>query len=60
MDIVSIKMTNTIATNVAKNCHSKIVRYKFGCYILLTVLLATILILIITITCFYYAKHRSK
>ena len=40
MDIVSIKMTNTVATNVtstgSKNCHSKKLR---DCYILHTFLL---------------------
>ena len=29
MDIVSAKMTNTIAINVSKTCHSKKARYKF-------------------------------
>ena len=57
MDIVSTKMTNTIAANVTKNCHSKKVRY---CYILYIVLLVIILLLIITIICFHYVKHRSK
>ena len=57
MDIVSTKMTNTIATNVTKNCHSKKVR---NCYILHGVLLAIILLLLITIICFHYAKHRWK
>ena len=56
MDIVSTKMANTIATNITKNCHSKNMRY---CYILHTVLLATILLLIITIICYHYAKQRS-
>ena len=60
MDILSTKMTNTIATNVTKNCHSKTVRYKFDCYILHAVLLVIILLLIITIICHHYAKHRSK
>ena len=46
MDIVSTKMTNTIATNVSINCHSKKVRYKIDCYILHTVLLVIILLLI--------------
>ena len=31
MDIVTTKMTNTIATNVTKNCHSKKVSYKIDC-----------------------------
>ena len=45
MDIVSTKMTNTIATtNVTRNCHSKKVRH---CYIFYTVLVAIILLLII-------------
>ena len=55
MDIASTKKTNTIATNVTKNCHSRKVRH---CHILHKVLLAVILLLIITIIC--YARHRSK
>ena len=34
MDIVSTKMTNTIATNVTKNCYNEKVR---DCYILSTI-----------------------
>ena len=60
MDILSAKMTNTIAANVTStaliNCHSKKVR---DCYILHTVLLVIILLLIITITCYYYAKQKG-
>ena len=57
MDIVSTKMTNTIAINVTKNCHSKKVR---ACYILHIVLLGIVLVLIIIIICYHYAKHGSK
>ena len=61
MDIASTKMTNTIATNVTStasvNCHSKRVK---DCYILHTVLLAVMLLLIITIIGYHYAKHKSK
>ena len=60
MDIVSTRKTNTIATNVTKNCHSKKVRYKIDCYILHTVLLVIMLILRITVICYHYAKHRLK
>ena len=64
MDIVSTKKTNTIGTNVAStasiNCHNKKVRYKIDCYIYHTVSLAIILLLIITIIYYHYAKHRSK
>ena len=64
MDIASTKLTNTIAANatstVSINCHSKKVRYTIDCYILHSVLLVIILLLIITITCNHYAKHRSK
>ena len=60
VDIVSIKKTNTIATNVTKNCHSRKKMYKFDCYILHTVLLGIMLLLIITIICYHYAKHISK
>ena len=59
MDIVSTKMTNTIATNVIKNCHIKKVIYKIDCYILHIVLLVIILPLIITIIYYYYAKQKG-
>ena len=60
MDIVSTKKTNTIATNVSINCHTNKVRYKTDCYILNTVSLTIILLLIITIIGYHYAKHSSK
>ena len=60
MDIVSTKITNTIATNMWINCHDKKVRYKLDCYILHRVLLVIILLLITTIICYHYASHRSK
>ena len=53
---VSAKLTNTIATNVTKNCCSKKVR---DCYILCTGLLVITLLLIITITCYHYAKRKG-
>ena len=55
MDIVSTKMTNTIATtNVTRNCHSKKVRH---CYIFLYSFSSDH----ITIdNCYHYAKDRSK
>ena len=59
MDIESIKMTNTIRTNASINCHSEKVRCKID-YILHTVLLAIVLLLIIAIISYHYAKHRSK
>ena len=59
LDIVSHKKSNTIATNVAStatiNCHSIKLR---ECYILYRVLLVIILLLIITITCYHYAKQK--
>ena len=60
MDIVSTKMTNTIAKNTSTNCQNEKVRYKIDCYILHTVLLAIILLLIITIICYYYAKKIGQ
>ena len=58
-DITLTKMTNTIATNVTSsasiNCHSKKV---MDCYILHTVLLVTILLLIISISFYHYAKQK--
>ena len=59
VDIVSIKKTKTIATNVSStasiSCHSRKVR---DCYILHTVLLMIILLLIIIVVC-YYAKQKG-
>ena len=46
MDIVSTKRTNTIGTNVTKNCQTKRVR---DCYILHQVLSAIILLLVVMI-----------
>ena len=61
MDIVWTKIKNIIATNVSVNCHSIKAKYKIDCYIFLhTVLLVTILLLIITIISYHYAKHSSK
>ena len=60
MDIVSTKITNKLPTNESINFDDKKVRYKIDCYILHTILLVTILLLIITIICYRYAKHRSK
>ena len=60
MDIVSIKMTNDTTTNVSRKSNYKKVRYKIDCYILHTDWLAIILLLIITIICYHYAKHRPK
>ena len=57
MDIASVKIKNTTATNVTRNCHSKKLR---NWYILHTVLLVIILLLMITIICYRYAKYRSK
>ena len=57
---IATKKTNTIATNVTStasiNCHSKKVRNR---YILHTVLLVIILLLIVTIMCYLYAKQKG-
>ena len=60
MDIVSTKITNTIARNVSIDHHSEKVRYKIYAYNLHTLLLAIILLLMITVICYNYAKHRSN
>ena len=60
MDIVSIKKTETIATNVTStasiNFHHEKVR---DCHIWHTVLLVIVLLLIITIICDHYAKQKD-
>ena len=60
MDIVSTKITNTLATNVSINSYDKKLRYNIDYYILNAILVLIILPLIITIVCYHYAKHRSK
>ena len=61
---ISTSMLDTISTNVAStvsiNSGDKKVRYKIDCYILHTVLLLIILIFIIAIISYRYAKYRSK
>ena len=60
MDIVSTKMTNTIATNVTGTASINFHRKKVGdCYILPTVLLVLILLLTMTTFCYHYAKQKS-
>ena len=58
MDILSKKLTNTIAKKVSINSGGKKVRYKIDCYILLKVLLMIILPLIIIIISYQYAKAQ--
>ena len=54
-DIVSTKMTNNISRTMLINSGD-----KTDFYILYTVSSAIILLLIITIVCYDYAKHRSR
>ena len=56
MDIVLTIVTSTVSINY----DGKKVRYKMDCYILCTILLGTLLLFIITIICYHYAKHRSN
>ena len=49
-----------IATNATKKFHSEKVKHKIDFYIFHTVLLGIILLLIITIICYYCVKYRSK
>ena len=72
MDSVSTDVTNTLSTNetniipanitstVSINSNDKKARYKMDCYILLTFLLVIILLFIVAIICYHYAKHWSK
>ena len=58
IDIVSTKMTKYYSKNVSINPDCRKVRYKFDCYILHAVLLATILLLMITLVWYHYAMHK--
>ena len=64
IDSVSIKMTHTAPTNVTStasiNSDNKKVRYEMDCYILHSFLLVIILLFIIAIIFYHYAKHKSK
>ena len=61
---VSASVTSTVSINavnpVSMNFDDKKIGYKINCYILHTVLLVVILLNIIAIICYHYAKHRSK
>ena len=63
-DSASKIVTSTIPTSVTSiasiNSDDKKVRYKMDYYILYTVSLVIILLFIIAIICYHYAKHRSK
>ena len=63
-DCASTNVTSIISTNVTStmltNSDDKKVRYKMDSYILLPVLIVIILIFIIRVNCYHYAKHRSK
>ena len=64
MNILSTNVANTISTNVTStmltNSDDKKVRHKMNCYIPTHSLLVIILLLIIAITGYHYAKHWSK
>ena len=61
MDILSTKMTNTIAKSTASiNCRNKKVRYKIDRSILHTVLVAITLLLLINIISHYHPKQNNK
>ena len=61
---VPTNVMSTVSTSVksiaSTNFHHKKVSYTMDCYILHTVLLVVILLFIIAIICYHYAKHRSK
>ena len=55
-----IYVMNIVSTNVSINSDDKKVRYKKVCYILHTVLLVFMLLYMIAIICYHYAKNESK
>ena len=56
VDSVSTNVINTVSTYF---CNKK-VRYEMDWYILHTLLLVMVLLLVISIICYHYLKHRSK
>ena len=63
-DSVSTNVTNTSTSNVSStvsiNSRDKNERYNINCYILHALLLVTILLLIITLTCSHYIQFKTK
>ena len=55
---------SAVSTNVTSTasiiCYNKKLRCKMGYYILHTILLVIILLFIIAIICYHYAKYREK
>ena len=60
IDILSTKITDTIPANVSISSDNKKVRKKTDCFILHAVLLVIVLLLITSIICDHYTRHRSK
>ena len=64
MDILSTNRLNAlianVMSNVSINLNDKKVSYKINFYILHMVLLSIMLLFIIAVSCYHYAKHRSK
>lgn len=62
--IVPTNVANIISTNIAStvlvNSDNKKVSYKMDYYILYRFLLVTMLLFIVVIISYHYAKHRSK
>ena len=54
------KVSTNVTSTVPKHFYNKNLRYKMDCYILHTVLLVIILLFVIDIICYHYAKQRSK
>ena len=60
----TVNASDSVSTNVTSivsaNFHNKKARYKMDCFNLHIVLLAIILLFIVVIICYHYAKNRSK
>ena len=59
-DSVSTNVPTNVTSAVLKKFHNKKVTFKMDCHILHTILLGIILLLIIAIICYHYAKHRLE
>ena len=59
-DSVSTKVSTNFMSVASINFHYKKVRDKIDCYIMHTVLLVVILLFIIALICYHYAKHWLK
>ena len=59
-DSISTNRLANIKSTVLRNFNNKKLRYKTGCYFIHTALILIVLLFIIVIVCYHYAKYSLK